>query len=93
MYLRALSVKVRALCDYVMVKKGKPVWPTYDRCTSEFWDGVEVYGAMACPAGPSRWHIMAGHWGMDYGGKHFEAVRIDRVIGITKEKNELWRGG
>ncbi|KAG9076461.1 hypothetical protein FRC06_009495 [Ceratobasidium sp. 370] len=36
---------------------------------------------------------MAGFWDEDWGGKHFEAVRIKRVYGISKEKSPLWRSG
>ncbi|KAG9097261.1 hypothetical protein FRC06_007754 [Ceratobasidium sp. 370] len=36
---------------------------------------------------------MAGFWDEDWGGKHFEAVHIKRVYGISKEKSPSWRSG
>ncbi|KAG8722663.1 hypothetical protein FRC08_014408 [Ceratobasidium sp. 394] len=90
---RRNSVKVRALNEFIMVKGGKFVYPMYNLSTPEWWEGVEVYGYMACPVGDSRWHIWSGHWAENFGDRHFELVRIDRVSGICKESNQHWRCG
>jgi hypothetical protein len=84
---------MRALTWFIFVKNETLVAPLYSECTTEFWEGVEVYGFAASLSGNARWHIMGGFWSYDWGNKHFELVHIDRIFGLSKETDEAWRGG
>ncbi|KAG9125775.1 hypothetical protein FRC07_006277 [Ceratobasidium sp. 392] len=86
--------RVRFLTDFIFVKNGKIVYPVHNNCTEDFWRGVVVYGFMMAPTtGIGRWFAWSLHWWMDWPEKHMELVRIDRVHGLSKEKNQWYRNG
>jgi hypothetical protein len=90
---RFIAGIIRALNWFVFVKNGQVISPCYQDCTTQFWQGVEVYGFVASLTGPPRYHLMAGLWSYAWGGKHFEVMHIREIIGLHKEKDLNWRGG
>jgi hypothetical protein len=87
------AARVRLLTDFAFVRAGKLVYPRYEECTVDFWEGVEVWGFMMSPTGQDKWLAWSLHWWLDWPGKHVELVRIDNVIGISKEKSAHYRNG
>ncbi|QRW09547.1 hypothetical protein RhiLY_08546 [Ceratobasidium sp. AG-Ba] len=84
--------RIRYLTDFIFVRDGKIVFPVYERCTPEFWNGVQVYGFMIGPTTSiDRWYIWSLHWWMT--NQEVQLVRIDDVIGITKQNDLRYRNG
>ncbi|QRV85098.1 hypothetical protein RhiJN_13116 [Ceratobasidium sp. AG-Ba] len=92
---QAGMARVRLLTDFIFVKGKELVFPIYDECTAEFWEGVEVYGFMLMPGtnGDGRWFAWTLLWQLDWPDKHFELVRIKNVLGISLERSEHYRNG
>ncbi|QRV78916.1 hypothetical protein RhiJN_06931 [Ceratobasidium sp. AG-Ba] len=92
---QADMARVRLLTDFIFVKGKELVFPIYDECTAEFWEGVEVYGFMLMPGtnGDGRWFAWTLLWQLDWPDKHFELVRIKNVLGISLERSEHYRNG
>ncbi|KAG9099554.1 hypothetical protein FRC06_005157 [Ceratobasidium sp. 370] len=88
-----LSARVRLLTDFIFVKNGEVVYPLYDKCTSDFWDGLEVWGFTMSPTSRNRWLAWSLLWWIDWADKHLALVRIDRISGISKERSEHFRNG
>ncbi|QRW09556.1 hypothetical protein RhiLY_08555 [Ceratobasidium sp. AG-Ba] len=86
------QARIRYLTDFIFVKDGKIVFPVYERCTPEFWKGVQVYGFMIGPTSSiDRWYIWSLHWWL--AKQQVELVRIDNVIGIEKQNDLRYRNG
>lgn len=85
--------RVRLLTDFLFVKKGKFVFPNYEDCTKEFWNGVELWGFMMSPTGIGRWLAWSLLWHLDWPGKHMELVRITDITGMSKESHHSYRNG
>ncbi|QRW13701.1 hypothetical protein RhiLY_12700 [Ceratobasidium sp. AG-Ba] len=86
------QARIRYLTDFIFVKDGKIVFPVFERCTPEFWKGVQVYGFMIGPTSSiDRWYIWSLHWWL--AKQQVELVRIDNVIGIEKQNDLRYRNG
>ncbi|KDN38055.1 hypothetical protein RSAG8_09740, partial [Rhizoctonia solani AG-8 WAC10335] len=86
------EVKVRALDCFLFVKDGKFVYPKHSH-PQHWWKGVLAYGYMAALTGDFKHFIWSGKWGFDFDGKHCEAVILDNLVGLSKERSPHWREG
>ncbi|KEP48239.1 hypothetical protein V565_129920, partial [Rhizoctonia solani 123E] len=84
---------LRALNWFFFQRDGFTVYPDYEYCSPEFWKGVVVHGFAASLSGDARWHIMAGLWSYEFGEKEMALIRIENVVGLSKECHSAWRGG
>ncbi|KAG8724036.1 hypothetical protein FRC09_000711 [Ceratobasidium sp. 395] len=88
------TVGVRVLTDFIFVKNGQYVDLKWRACTEEFWDGVVVYG-FTMPVGTreDRWYVWSLWWTLEWPSWDMELVRIDNIIGMSKECNVHFRNG
>lgn len=69
------------------------MFPNYQSCTKDFYDGLEVWGFMMGPTGNGKWLAWSLLWHLDWPEKHMELVRIRGIYGMSKERNKHFRNG
>ncbi|KAG8724035.1 hypothetical protein FRC12_014459 [Ceratobasidium sp. 428] len=83
------KVGLRILTDHIFVKHGQFVWPFPNECTEEFFKGVTVYGfTMSLRPSEDLWFVWSLLWHLDWPTKHMELVRLDKVVRVSKERNQ-----
>ncbi|QRV74564.1 hypothetical protein RhiJN_02579 [Ceratobasidium sp. AG-Ba] len=90
--LRSGEARIRFFTDFIFVKDKQVVFPLYENCDKDWWEGVEAYGYMqGATSGIQRWTTWSLLWAL--GTLEVVPVRLDHVIGISKERNTAYRNG